>query len=63
MYAQDISLIIKPLPAIFRWMGLGPVNLAAFLQARVSAQWSPPGEIIHLLAGRYCIQMNAKAWR
>jgi hypothetical protein len=38
---QDISLMIKPLPAIFRWMGIGPVNLAALFQARVSYQRVP----------------------
>ena len=38
MPVQDISLMIKPLPAIFRWMGIGPVNLAALFQARVSDQ-------------------------
>lgn len=32
---QDISLMIKPLPSFFHFVGFGPLNLGAFLQARV----------------------------
>ena len=42
--------MIKPLPAIFRWMGIGPVNLASLFQARVSDRWVSLEVIIDLLA-------------
>lgn len=63
MPVQDISLMIKPLPAIFRWMGIGPVNLAALFQARVSVQEKNSPGRDHRPLSRSYPEITAKACR
>ncbi|CAL5221943.1 g4219 [Coccomyxa viridis] len=45
----DISLMIKPLPSFFNFVGFGPLNLGAFLQARVAVRNIIFNATVHLV--------------